>query len=735
MTNINTQIIVQQGVSLETSPYTVSKFPKFTVNLGSSITGLTVEEAAQISQIVTESAVSASASAASASNSANIATNMANSASASAASAAVSEANALAYRNSASTSATSAADSAAIATNRATSADASATNAANSASAAATSENNAKASETNAASSASIADSRATSATNSANAAHTSESNAADSAASALASKNAAATSATNAANSASDAASSAADIHNQLVNYVLKTTTVNSHPLSSNVIVTKADVGLGNVTNDAQLKIASNLADVGNVGTARANLGLGSAAVYNVGASGDTIPLLSGANTWSQGQIFPFAYFNSAVEIGSLSTAVTPFIDFHSSGFNIDYDSRIYGTGGNNTVGNGTIGFHAALVQIPTLTLTTPLALSSGGVGANTAAGARANLGLGNSSVLNIGTVANTVAAGNDARLNTINGKTGGGVIGDITMTVDAGTSTTNIDGGRLVSGFSGYLTPHYTYLTHRYDTTFGSYAYIALVPGTTAQFFRFLNDGRFQAPKLESSGTLTVYGKSNLNGSVAAGSVLLSDNSVTPQGLHINWNSVAGGGSSFLVNNEGLGSTGGFIFANVAENGAEKGRVTFSPFGQIVASGDRVNVGGTSGASYYNTGNITGASWVASGTSDLVTYLSKTYAPISDRRIKKDIVPIKIEDAVEEVKSWRTYSYTFVYGKQGRGVIADEVDEKYVTETNLTMNGVEDILQVDQLGMLMANVPPVLQYLLDKVELLESKIIPEGA
>jgi hypothetical protein len=31
---------------------------------------------------------------------------------------------------------------------------------------------------------------------------------------------------------------------------------------------------------------------------------------------------------------------------------------------------------------------------------------------------------------------------------------------------------------------------------------------------------------------------------------------------------------------------------------------------------------------------------------------------------------------------------------------------------------------------LQVDQLGMLMANVPPVLQYLLDKIDNLESEI-----
>jgi hypothetical protein len=53
----------------------------------------------------------------------------------------------------------------------------------------------------------------------------------------------------------------------------------------TGNVSLAKSDIGLGSVTNDAQLKIASNLGDLNNATTARSNLGLGSMAVEAVGS------------------------------------------------------------------------------------------------------------------------------------------------------------------------------------------------------------------------------------------------------------------------------------------------------------------------------------------------------------------------------------------------------------------------------------------------------------------
>ncbi|MCU6358443.1 tail fiber domain-containing protein [Enterobacter quasiroggenkampii] len=76
---------------------------------------------------------------------------------------------------------------------------------------------------------------------------------------------------------------------------------------------------------------------------------------------------------------------------------------------------------------------------------------VNQGGTGSTTASGARTNLGLGDSATRNVGTAAGTVAAGNDNRLNTLEGKTGGGIAGAV---IAKRTSDSNpASGGELES------------------------------------------------------------------------------------------------------------------------------------------------------------------------------------------------------------------------------------------------------------------------------------------
>ena len=55
----------------------------------------------------------------------------------------------------------------------------------------------------------------------------------------------------------------------------------------------------------------------------------------------------------------------NTGFELGSTSSAGQPFIDFHSSGNNIDYDSRIIASGGTGTSGQGGLTFAANAIVL----------------------------------------------------------------------------------------------------------------------------------------------------------------------------------------------------------------------------------------------------------------------------------------------------------------------------------------------------------------------------------
>ncbi|BBW22648.1 pyocin knob domain-containing S74 family peptidase [Enterobacter kobei] len=124
----------------------------------------------------------------------------------------------------------------------------------------------------------------------------------------------------------------------------------------------------------------------------ARTNLGLGTSAIVNTGTSGATIPLLSTANNWTGSQSFnsqqtSFASTSTAagngIEIGSITTVGTSFVDFHSSGTNSDYDARISVAGGTSTT-LGKMTITASSLATQTLELTNDLAIAHGGTGAS---------------------------------------------------------------------------------------------------------------------------------------------------------------------------------------------------------------------------------------------------------------------------------------------------------------------------------------------------------------
>lgn len=60
---------------------------------------------------------------------------------------------------------------------------------------------------------------------------------------------------------------------------------------------------------------------------------------------------------------------------------------------------------------------------------------IAQGGHGGTTAAEGRTNLGLGSSATRDVGTTSGTVAAGDDSRLNTVDGKSGGVIKGNVTI------------------------------------------------------------------------------------------------------------------------------------------------------------------------------------------------------------------------------------------------------------------------------------------------------------
>ncbi|XAG95870.1 hypothetical protein U7154_000103 [Kononvirus KKP3711] len=207
-----TRIVIQQAVNLDKNNLTAGKYPRFVVSLGSSITGVTINDLTNAIQETADNAAAAAASATAAKASQDAAKISENNALASQNAAKASQTAAKTSETNAKTSETNAKNSETAAKTAQTAAELAETNAETAERNAAESARLAKISETNAANSASAAAISATNSFNSATQSATSATNSKNSADAAAASATAAANSATKAATSEDEAADHVVD-------------------------------------------------------------------------------------------------------------------------------------------------------------------------------------------------------------------------------------------------------------------------------------------------------------------------------------------------------------------------------------------------------------------------------------------------------------------------------------------------------------------------------------------
>lgn len=167
--------------------------------------------------------------------------------------------------------------------------------------------------------------------------------------------------------------------IYHQIVNDAQTATaaylTVNRSASGGTPIVSSIDLGSQNVSigNSTGTLTAGNFVTAANTSyicTLPAGGLLGGYMTTN--AAGDVVlgSLKAGnAGSLQVGGIITTTQAGGGVELGSLSTANTPYIDFHSSGNNIDYDARILASGGSATLGQGTIDIKAGTLTVPPIT------------------------------------------------------------------------------------------------------------------------------------------------------------------------------------------------------------------------------------------------------------------------------------------------------------------------------------------------------------------------------